>query len=78
MTHETVVVDEQIADASLANYGGMAVLTPLTPDGWLWIDENLADERTEYAGGIVIEHRYVNPILEAMDRYGLTVDFLSD
>ena len=38
-----------------------------------WVDEHISTERTEWAGGIVIEPRYVAPILEHIVADGMVI-----
>jgi len=45
------------------------LLFPLTKQAKEWIDERVDYELT-WAGGIVIEHRYVAPIIEMLVKAG--------
>lgn len=59
-------------DFRLDDHGSIAVLTPLTDGAREWVDENIQVEQT-WGGGIVIEHRYVGPILEGIVDAGFTL-----
>ena len=61
-------------DFRFTNHGSVTILTPLTEAAQAWLDENVGDDETQYwAGGVVIEPRYAEPILEGLQADGLTV-----
>jgi len=59
-------------DFSVANHGSIALLTPQTPEARSWVDEHLPEDVMTFGGGIVVEPRYLDGILE-----GITIDGLS-
>lgn len=60
-------------DFEVQNEGTILVLHPLNDAAREWIDEHLYTEQTQWwGGGIVIEHRYVEDILDGIDGAGLT------
>jgi hypothetical protein len=63
-------------DFSFANHTSICVLTPLTPAGRNWFNEHLPVDNSEtqsWAGGIVIEPRFVREILVGIRNDGLVV-----
>jgi hypothetical protein len=61
------------ADFLLQNEGTIAVLFPLTTVGAAWIDEHLPADAIVWTGGVVIEHRFVGPIVLGIVDDGLEV-----
>jgi hypothetical protein len=61
------------ADFLLQNEGTIAVLFPLTAAAVAWIDEYLPADTTFWTGGVVIEHRFVVPIIGGIVDAGLEV-----
>jgi len=62
-------------DARVENMGSVCILQPLSPAGKAWTDENLAVEPWQtIGGGIAIEPRMVQNIIDGMESDGLTVD----
>ncbi len=75
-------------DFWLGNHGTIYILTPKTEEAKKWVAKNLEqegfilstrglpppEERQTWAGGIVVEHRYIQPILEGIIRDKLTVE----
>ena len=63
-------------DFSFASHTSICVLTPLTPAGRNWFNEHLPVDNSEtqfWAGGIVVEPRYVPDTLEGIRNDGLVV-----
>lgn len=61
-------------DFSFSNYGSLCILTPLSDAGSAWADLHLiGDDTLTWAGGVVIEPRYVEPIVSAIVEEGLLV-----
>lgn len=62
------------ADFSVRNFGSLFTLTPRSDAGEAWVAENISgDEVTRWAGGIVVEHRYLDSIVEGITADGLAV-----
>jgi hypothetical protein len=51
------------ADLLVHAEGTIYLLTPATRRGRRWIDEHVTDDRQEWAGAIVVEHRYIADIV---------------
>lgn len=66
MTHE--------ADFRVYCEGSIFLLTPLTEAANLWVDEHLPEDRMTFAGATVVEHRYINDLVEALIAEGYTVN----
>ena len=64
------------ADFLFQNHGSICLLKPLTPAGEEWFNEHLPVDNPEtqfWGGSIVIEPRYIAPILEGIQNDGLRV-----
>jgi hypothetical protein len=63
-------------DFSFQNHGSICILTPLTPAAKYWFNNHLPVDNPQtqfWAGGIVIEARYVPDILFGIQSDGLLV-----
>jgi hypothetical protein len=63
-------------DFSFQNHGSICILTPITPAARDWFSEHLPVDNSEtqfWAGGIVIEPRYVGDIISGIQSDGLSV-----
>jgi hypothetical protein len=60
-------------DFRLINAGTIAVLTPYTAAGKAWVSTHIDPDHQQWAGGVVIEHRFVLDILNGIEGDGLTV-----
>lgn len=61
-------------DFSFLDEGTIAVLTPQTDAARAWVDEHIDPDHMQWAGGVVIEHRFVLDIITGLDSEGLTID----
>lgn len=59
-------------DIEIVNGGSVVLLVPVTDDGRRWVAENL-DGAMWYGQGVVVEPRYLAPIVEGMEDGGLSV-----
>lgn len=61
-------------DFRFSNHGSICLLKPTSEAGKAWVDEHLTgDEVQTYAGAVVIEPRYAQPILDGIINDGLEV-----
>jgi hypothetical protein len=60
-------------DFHLQDEGAIAILFPRTRVAADWVAANLASDALTWAGGIVIEHRFVADILTGVHDAGLAV-----
>lgn len=60
-------------DLLVHGHGSIYLLRPTSRRGRRWIDEHLSDDRQEWAGAIVVEHRYVADIVAGARKAGLGV-----
>lgn len=51
------------------------VLHPTTDEAKTWLDDHVADEAQWWAGGLVVEHRYISDLLNGITDHGMTVSF---
>jgi len=51
----------------------IVLLRPVTDAACVWVRYRISQDSTEWDGGIVIEPRYVQGILDGIDSEGLTV-----
>ena len=62
------------ADFTLSDQGSICILTPIGEAGETWLSENIGDDAMRWGAGVVIEHRYVDDIIEGIQNDGLTVE----
>jgi hypothetical protein len=62
-----------MTDFTLYNHGSICVLTPKTKAARGWVLMHVDDEAQTWGSGLVIEPRYVGPILDGLTNDGLTV-----
>jgi hypothetical protein len=67
------VATHEHADFEVHNEGSVYLLQPLTPAAAQWIAEHLPEDRTTFGTAVVIEHRFIGPIVEAIRADGLEV-----
>lgn len=61
-------------DFSVSHHGSLCILTALTEAAESWVDEHLpANAQTWGRNGIVVEPRYIGPIIEGIVDDGLEV-----
>ena len=53
--------------------GSIYLLRPTSRRGQRWIDEHVSDDRQEWAGEIVVEHRFIGDIVCGAIADGLRV-----
>jgi hypothetical protein len=51
------------ADLLVHGEGSIYLLRPTTRRGQRWVDEHISDDRHEWAGAIVVEHRFIGDIV---------------
>lgn len=62
-------------DFTLFNHGSICVLLPRNETAIDWIDEHIGDEALRWGRhGVVIEPRYIRPILDGIGEEGLSTD----
>jgi hypothetical protein len=62
-----------VPDFELRDEHTIFLLRPVTEDAHDWVANNIAQDSTEWCGGIVVEYRHVWRILDEIDAEGLTV-----
>ena len=62
-------------DILLTDHGSICLLRAFTKQGAGWLDENIGDDTQLWGDSIVVEPRYVEPILNGAMADGLTVNF---
>lgn len=60
-------------DFQFANHGSVCLLRPVSDAAKMWAAENINDAAMEFGGAIVIEPRYVGPIIDGIASDGLEV-----
>jgi hypothetical protein len=63
----------RVPDFRLEDQGTIAILFPQNDAAEDWVFQNLPSDATRWAGGIVIEHRYVGDIVFGIRNDGLVV-----
>jgi hypothetical protein len=64
-----------MSDLTFENHATIVLMRPNTDRGDAWIDEHITEDRMEWNGAVVIEHRYVEDILVGAMDDGLQVEF---
>jgi hypothetical protein len=62
-----------MADFEVSKHGTIFIFTPLTPAARDWVAEFLSQDARRWAGGVVIEHRYISDVVIGAQRDGLMV-----
>lgn len=60
-------------DATVYNHGSICIVVPLTAAARAWIAENVSGESMWFAGGLVVEPRYLDDLVDGMRADGLEV-----
>jgi hypothetical protein len=60
-------------DFEVSGGGSIYIFTPLTPDARDWVAEFLPEDAQRWAGGVVIEHRYISDVVAGAQRDGFSV-----
>lgn len=63
----------KLNDAIVFNHGSIMLLRPLTPEAEAWCEEHLPEDGPRWGDSWVVEHRYVDSIVEGMREDGLRV-----
>jgi hypothetical protein len=67
-------------DFTVLNAGSIFILNPITEAADAWVEEKVGiNDETQFWGpkGIVIEHRYIQPIIEGILEDGLGLEVAS-
>ena len=62
-----------MSDIEFRGYGSIWLMFGFTRAGQTWIDENIGEDAARSGTGIIVEHRYVEDIVEGARRDGLEV-----
>ena len=63
-----------MTDFSLSGGGTVYLLHPHNPDAAAWIENYLPEDAMRLGGGVAIEWRYVDDIVDGIKNCGLTVE----
>jgi len=55
------------------NHGSIFLLRPASPAAHSWISDHLPEDRMTFGNAVVVEHRYIWAIVEAIQNDGLAV-----
>lgn len=59
-------------DFTVMNYGSLVMVTPLSDAAQEWIAENVDQEGWQwFGGGLAVEHRYADDLIDGMLNDGL-------
>jgi hypothetical protein len=61
------------ADFIFSNHGSVCLLAPIGPTAKQWIADNVPDGAMFWGAALVVEPRYVGPLLEGIADAGLEV-----
>lgn len=60
------------ADVTVVNHGSIVIVRPKTAEARQWIEDHVSDD-AQWFGGIVVEPRYLDDLLQGMMADGLVV-----
>ena len=60
-------------DFVVKNEGSIFILRPVSTAAKDWANEHIPEDATHFGGGIVVEHRYIQDIIDGIKGDGLTV-----
>ena len=60
-------------DFGVSNHGSIFLLHPLTFAGRAWVEEHVDPGHQEWAGAVVVEHRYTRDLVSGIVADGYTV-----
>lgn len=60
-------------DFSVSYHGSISIIRPLTERAKDWVREYIPADAQRWAGGIAVEHRYVDGVVTGIINDGLTV-----
>jgi len=60
-------------DFTVQNEGSIFLLQAWTDAARSWVEEFLPEDRMEFTGAVVVEHRYIQDIVDGIRRDGLGV-----
>jgi hypothetical protein len=55
---------------NIENHGSIVLVRPLTEDVTAWLNENVDDEAQWFGDALVVEPRYVGPLVEGLIEQG--------
>jgi hypothetical protein len=61
------------ADFLVHGEGSIYLLRPTSRRGQHWIDEHVSDDRQEWAGAVVVAHRFIGDIVRGARADGMEV-----
>ena len=65
---------EPSRDFTVSCEGSIYIVTPLTPCANEWVSEFLPEDAMRWAGGVVVEWRYISTVIEGARESGLAVE----
>lgn len=63
-----------MTDLSVEREGNLFLLTANSELGKAWVDEHLPNDAMTWGRSVVVEHRYIDAIVEGANDDGLTVE----
>ncbi len=60
-------------DFELSGHGTLYLLRPVSRAASAWVKDHLPDDATWFGGAVVVEHRYIGPIIGGAIGDGLVV-----
>jgi hypothetical protein len=71
--HQAIQAAIPRADFTVSNQGSIFILTPVTERAVAWRNEFLPSDALTWGGGVVVEHRFIENIVNGIRKDGLTV-----
>lgn len=60
-------------DFYVENHGSLFLLRPISPAANTWVDEHIPADANYFGGAVVVEHRYIQDIVQGIKDDGLEV-----
>ncbi len=60
-------------DLPVHEHGSVCLLRPTTRRGQQWLEQHISEDHQEWAGAIVVEHRFIEAIVRGAAADGLRV-----
>lgn len=64
---------DDIPDFAVRNEGSIQLLVPNTDAAREWVSQHISEDAQRFCGGIVVESRYIDDIVQGIQGDGLTV-----
>ena len=67
--------EDEVFDLRVQDEGSIKILYAQTDRGRLWVRDRISGEHQMWAGGVVVEHRYIDEIINGASEDELSIEF---